>query len=181
MTALLIDAVPRNSFETIAYISFFLKEQAAGFPGAFHVSRRATGAFLGLFMLSRLDGTDELELGTRLIPEAWGSGVSPEGGAALINYTFSVLAADHLVSVTSMHNRSVPLNMAYAGYNYAGNFSLFNHPARRFVLSKSAWEAQGCALVSRNLAMARLRAWQTDFIATDKNWPVQTNVQALKP
>ena len=65
--------------------------------GAWHASRRDTGAFIGWFCLKYAGKSADVEVGYRLLPEAWGRGFATEGAQALVDFGFDELGlrSDH--------------------------------------------------------------------------------------
>jgi RimJ/RimL family protein N-acetyltransferase len=67
----------------------------------------ATGEFIGWFGLRPQEGkpADELELGYRLRPAAWGKEYATEGSRALVDKAFRELGASRVVAYTMTVNR----------------------------------------------------------------------------
>ena len=56
--------------------------------GNWRASRRDTGAFIGWFSLKYIPNTVEVEVGYRLLPDAWGQGFATEGASELVRLWF---------------------------------------------------------------------------------------------
>jgi len=97
------------------------------------------GRFIGLFSLVPIAGSDEVEIGTRLLPHAWGRGYALEGGSALCTHAFATVGLGHLVGLCHPENRSVPPLLERLGFRADGATTHFGKRALRFVLEKSAW------------------------------------------
>lgn len=95
--------------------------------------------FLGFFSLMADLPGDEVEIGTRLLPRAWGRGYALEGGAALCTHAFETLALDGLVGLCHPSNRSVPTLLARLGFQPDGRTSQFGRPALRMRLRREDW------------------------------------------
>lgn len=79
---------------------------SAGGTGMLPVERRGDGAFLGIVGLNRLDWyPEDIEVGWRLRPEAWGQGYATEAGRAWIAHAFDRPGADRVISVPDARNR----------------------------------------------------------------------------
>lgn len=97
------------------------------------------GAFIGFFSLMAELDPAEVEIGTRLLPRAWGRGYALEGGAALCTHAFDTLQLPALVGLCDPRNRSVPPLLARLGFVADGETEQFGNRALRFVLRREAW------------------------------------------
>lgn len=95
--------------------------------------------FIGFFSLMAELDPAEVEIGTRLLPRAWGRGYALEAGAALCEHAFSVLALPQLVGMCDPANRSVPPLLMRLGFVADGEAEQFGRRALRFVLRKQDW------------------------------------------
>ena len=62
--------------------------------GVWHTSRRDTGAFIGFFALNYIGKSTDIEIGYRLLHNAWGLGFATEGATALAHYGFGCIDVD---------------------------------------------------------------------------------------
>ncbi|HST45065.1 MAG TPA: GNAT family N-acetyltransferase [Luteimonas sp.] len=99
----------------------------------------AQGRFLGFFSLMAEFAATEVEIGTRLLPIAWGRGYALEGGAALCTHAFDTLGLPSLLGLCDPHNRSVPPLLARLGFVPDGETEQFGNRALRFILARSEW------------------------------------------
>lgn len=99
----------------------------------------AQDRFLGFFSLMAEFDPDEVEIGARLLPAAWGRGYALEGGAALCTHAFDTLHLTRLVGLCSPGNRSVPPLLERLGFAQTGTTTQFDRPALRFELPREAW------------------------------------------
>jgi RimJ/RimL family protein N-acetyltransferase len=97
------------------------------------------GAFVGFFSLMAELDPDEVEIGTRLLPGAWGRGYALEGGAALCDHAFGTLHLPALLGLCDPRNRPVPPLLARLGFVADGETEQFGHRALRFVLRREDW------------------------------------------
>jgi RimJ/RimL family protein N-acetyltransferase len=74
--------------------------------GVWHASRRDTGAFIGWFSLKYAGKSPDIEIGYRLMPDAWGLGFATEGAAALRDYGFDDVGLARIIGVTHPGNRA---------------------------------------------------------------------------
>jgi RimJ/RimL family protein N-acetyltransferase len=74
--------------------------------GAWRASRRDTGAFIGWFSLKYAGRSSDIEIGYRLVPEAWGLGFATEGASAMRDYGFDDVGLNRIIGVTHPGNRA---------------------------------------------------------------------------
>ena len=74
--------------------------------GIWRASRRDTGAFIGWFSLKYAGRSSDIEIGYRLVPEAWGEGYATEGAAAMRDYGFDDVGLARIIGVTHPGNRA---------------------------------------------------------------------------
>jgi RimJ/RimL family protein N-acetyltransferase len=78
-------------------------------------SRCDTGAFVGWFSLKYAGRSPDIEVGYRLVPQAWGQGFATEGARALVDYGFDDLDLDRIIGVTHPGNRASQRVLMKAG------------------------------------------------------------------
>ncbi|GGJ96292.1 GNAT family N-acetyltransferase [Luteimonas terricola] len=95
--------------------------------------------FIGFFSLMAELAPGEVEIGTRLLPRAWGRGYALEGGAALCGHAFDTLGLPALVGLCDPANRSVPPLLGRLGFKSDGMVEQFGKPALRMRLQRADW------------------------------------------
>ncbi len=88
--------------------------------GSWRASRRDTGAYIGWFSLKYVPDTVEIEVGYRLLPEAWGQGCATEGATELVNYGFDDLGLQRIIGITHPDNAASQRVLQKAGLKDAG-------------------------------------------------------------
>jgi len=101
--------------------------------GAWHASRRDTGAFIGWFCLKYAGRSADVEVGYRLLPEAWGRGFATEGAQALVDFGFDALGLDRIIGVTHPGNKASQRVLMKAGLADADWGRYYNQRMRLFV------------------------------------------------
>lgn len=90
---------------------------------------KKTGKCIGFIGLSYQDYpaafTPAVDIGWRLIPEAWGKGYASEGGRSCLDYAFGRLSLDRIVSVCPRWNINSERVMQRIGMQ---RHSSFKHP-----------------------------------------------------
>lgn len=72
--------------------------------GYWMIESTKTGNFIGWVALKKLDQTDKIEIGYRLLEEHWGNGYASEAAAMLLKYAFHTLNLDEVVAVALEEN-----------------------------------------------------------------------------
>ncbi|MBS0320207.1 MAG: GNAT family N-acetyltransferase [Proteobacteria bacterium] len=74
--------------------------------GTWRAELRDNGAFIGWFSLKYIPRTPDIEVGYRLVHEAWGRGLATEGASALVRYGFETLELERIIGITHAGNRA---------------------------------------------------------------------------
>jgi ribosomal-protein-alanine N-acetyltransferase len=88
--------------------------------GVWHAVRRDTGSFIGWYCLKYCPPTCDVEVGYRLLRQAWGQGFATEGATELVRYGFDDLGVDKIIGVTHPGNRASQRVLMKAGLDDAG-------------------------------------------------------------
>jgi RimJ/RimL family protein N-acetyltransferase len=101
--------------------------------GVWPAEDRASGEFVGWFCLSYVPKTVEVELGYRLLPDAWGYGYATEGAQALVRYGFKTLGLYRIIGLTHPGNTASQCVLQKAGLRDAGWGRYYDRDLRLFV------------------------------------------------
>ncbi|MEJ7669766.1 MAG: GNAT family N-acetyltransferase [Casimicrobiaceae bacterium] len=104
--------------------------------GIWRAARRDSGAFIGWFCLKYMPKSTDVEVGYRLVPEAWGKGFATEGAQALVAYGFDDLGLYKIVGVTHRDNRASQRVLVKAGLNSRGWSRYYARRVRLFVAER---------------------------------------------
>jgi [ribosomal protein S5]-alanine N-acetyltransferase len=99
---------------------------------------RASGRFIGWFSLNYVPKTVEIEVGYRLLPDAWGKGYATEGASALVRYGFEELGLHRIIGVTHPDNAASQRVLQKAGLRDAGWGRYYERDLRVFVAERLA-------------------------------------------
>ena len=88
--------------------------------GSWRASRRDTGAYIGWFTLKYVPDTVEVEIGYRLLREAWGQGFATEGASELVRYGFDTVGLYRIIGLTHRDNVASQRVLMKAGLSPAG-------------------------------------------------------------
>ena len=121
--------------QAVAEILKRVRRSYALYPdlGVWHAQRRDTGDFLGWFCLKYIPRTVEVEVGYRLLPDAWGQGYATEGASALVRYGFSEVGLTRIVGLTHPQNAASQSVLRKAGLRDAGYGHYYGRRLRYFV------------------------------------------------
>src|ERR1700731_1405449 len=98
------DGKPKGRAEAWLMMASYLGHwELRGF-GLWAVEERATGEFIGRIGLLNPEGWPGLEVAWTLVRERWGNGFATEGAKAALEYAFSVLKLDHIISLIHPDN-----------------------------------------------------------------------------
>jgi [ribosomal protein S5]-alanine N-acetyltransferase len=105
--------------------------------GVWPAEEHAGGRFVGWFCLKYIPKTVEVEVGYRLLPEAWGRGFATEGAKALVEYGFNELGLYRIVGVTHPDNAASQRVLQKAGLRDAGWGRYYDRDLRFFVAEQA--------------------------------------------
>ena len=109
--------------------------------GVWHATRRDTGAFIGWYCLKYCPPTCDVEVGYRLLRQAWGQGFATEGATELVHYGFEDLGLGKIIGVTHPGNRASQRVLMKAGLADAGYGRYYGRRLRLFVGHRDARQA----------------------------------------
>lgn len=117
---------------------------AATGVGKIAVERTADNAFLGMCGLSREPWyPDDLEIGWRLDRRHWGQGYATEAALAWLDYAFTILAAERVISITDVPNQRSIAVMGRIGLTFDHEAELAEgddtFSAVIYAISRDAW------------------------------------------
>ena len=104
--------------------------------GIWHTSRRDTGAFIGFFALNYAGKTTDIEIGYRLLRNAWGQGFATEGATALAHYGFDDLGLHRIIGVTHPGNQASQRVLMKAGLADVGWGHYYDRRLRLFAAER---------------------------------------------
>ena len=102
--------------------------------GVWAADERASRRFIGWFCLKYMPNTADVEVGYRLLPEAWGKGYATEGASALVRYGFETLGLYLIIGVTHPGNAASQRVLRKAGLHAAGTTRYWEREVRLFAV-----------------------------------------------
>jgi RimJ/RimL family protein N-acetyltransferase len=106
--------------------------------GTWRASRRDSGAFVGWFSLKYIPNTVEVEVGYRLLPEAWGQGFATEAATELVRYGFDDVGLERIIGVTHPDNLASQRVLRKAGLRDEGWGDYYGWRVRLFAAQRDA-------------------------------------------
>lgn len=100
--------------------------QSRGETGYWIAEERENRSFIGWFALKPLPGTQEHEIGYRLMREKWGRGFATEGSLCLLNYGFGTLDLPQITAVAMPENQASRRVMEKIGMILRGTGIYYN-------------------------------------------------------
>jgi len=99
-----------------------------------------TWRFIGWFSLVHvLDDPSQMEIGARLLPEAWNGSTALDGGEWLLTRAFEQLGREHIFGYCDPANRSAAHCLRVLGFTATGLASYNGHQAAQFLLHHAHW------------------------------------------
>jgi RimJ/RimL family protein N-acetyltransferase len=103
--------------------------------GIWRTSRRDNGAFIGWFSLKYAGKAPEVEIGYRLLPDAWGYGFATEGARALASYGFEDVDLERIIGVTHRDNAASQRVLTKVGMQDQGWGRYYGYRLRLFAMT----------------------------------------------
>jgi RimJ/RimL family protein N-acetyltransferase len=115
------------------------KKYYALYPGLgkWCAEERKSGRFIGWFSLNYVPKTVEVEVGYRLLRDAWGRGFATEGARALVRHGFETLGLYRIIGLTHPDNAASQRVLQKAGLRDAGWGRYYERRLRVFVAERS--------------------------------------------
>lgn len=109
--------------------------------GIWHASAlQPTPEFVGWFNLMPMAGhPGDVEIGSRLLPAAWGSGLALEGGEMLLDHAFDDLGLGRVWGTCHPANRSAQAVLLALGFESLGVMPYEGVPASHYRIDLNRW------------------------------------------
>jgi ribosomal-protein-alanine N-acetyltransferase len=107
--------------------------------GAWHVSRRDDGRFVGWVSLKFAGESPDIEIGYRLVFDAWGAGFATELARSMIQRGFGLLELDRIIGVTHPDNLASQRVLAKVGMRDEGWGRYYDQDLRLFAIDRERW------------------------------------------
>jgi len=106
--------------------------------GLWRASRRDNGAYIGWFCFKYAGRSPDVEVGYRLLHDAWGQGFATEGATALVDWGFDDLGLHRIIGVTHPGNKASQRVLMKAGLADQGWGHYYDKQLRLFAADGSS-------------------------------------------
>ena len=131
---------PSTHEEAVASVERVLKRYAEHpGQGVWHASRRDDGRFIGWISLKFAGASQDVEIGYRLVFDAWGSGFATELSRAMLGRGFDVLGLSRIIGVTHPDNHASQRVLAKVGMRDEGFGRYYDQDLRLFAIDRARW------------------------------------------
>ena len=98
---------------------------------------KESGELIGFAGLKYLDELDEVDIGYRLLPDYWGSGLATEASRAVLDYGFRKLELEESIALALPGNVASIRILEKLGMNYVGMVDYLDLQAARYVIQRN--------------------------------------------
>ena len=109
--------------------------------GIWHATRRDDGRFVGWVSLKPCGDSADIEVGYRLMHDAWGHGFATELARAMIRRGFGEVGLDRIIGVTHPENLASQRVLVKAGLRDEGWGRYYGRDLRLFAVDRATWRA----------------------------------------
>ncbi|HJQ34364.1 MAG TPA: GNAT family N-acetyltransferase [Pyrinomonadaceae bacterium] len=110
--------------------------------GMWAVEEAATGRLAGRIGFLNPEGWPGFELGWTLAPEFWGRGYATEGARRALEYAFTEMGREHVISLIRPDNLPSIRVAERLGERLEGSAQIFGAEARVYGISREEWLAR---------------------------------------
>jgi RimJ/RimL family protein N-acetyltransferase len=107
--------------------------------GHWAVEGKASGRLIGRLGFLNPEGWPAFEIGWTLGKASWGKGYATEGARAALDYAFTELDRDHVISLIHPANRASIAVAERLGESYEGETELMGIPVSIYGISRERW------------------------------------------
>lgn len=107
--------------------------------GVWHASRRDDGRFVGWVSLKHAGDAPDVEVGYRLMRDAWGQGFATELARAMLRRGFGELGLPRIIGVTHPENLASQRVLLKIGLRDEGWGRYYGRDLRLFAVAREAW------------------------------------------
>ena len=114
----------------------------AALPSQFAVFEHGAERMLGYcgFFLQEVDGAEEIEIGYRLHPDAWGRGFATEAAQAVRDHAFRDLGLERVISIIHPDNHASERVARKNGMTREKSTTFRGFAVNIFAISRAEWE-----------------------------------------
>jgi RimJ/RimL family protein N-acetyltransferase len=136
VTKFLGEGRPLSRFEAWRSMAMILGHWQLRGYGPWAVEERATGNLVGRIGFFNPEGWPGFELGWVLGRESWGKGYASEGARRALDYAFTEMGRDHVISLIAPENTASIKVAERLGEKVEGQTELFDHAVLIYGVSR---------------------------------------------
>ena len=136
VTRFLGEGRPLSRFEAWRSMAMILGHWQLRGYGPWAVEERATGNLIGKIGFFYPEGWPDFELGWVLGRESWGKGYASEGARRALDYAFTEMGRDHVISLIHPENTASIKVAERLGERIEGQTELFDHAVLIYGISR---------------------------------------------
>jgi RimJ/RimL family protein N-acetyltransferase len=110
--------------------------------GLWHASRQDDGRFVGWVSLKPCGDSPDIEIGYRLMHDAWGQGFATELARAMVRRGFDEVGLERIIGVTHPDNAASQRVLAKAGMRDEGWGRYYGRDLRLFAIDRAMWRVR---------------------------------------
>ncbi|HYO16062.1 MAG TPA: GNAT family N-acetyltransferase [Thermoanaerobaculia bacterium] len=123
------------------HLAFLLGHWHLGKPGMWAMERKGDGAFLGLVGYAEPEGWPGFELGGVLARRFWGRGYAAEGARAALDYAFTLLKKERVISLVHPENHASIRVVERLGERLQARIEHQGREMLCYGIDRESWEA----------------------------------------
>lgn len=132
---------PFSRLETWRHMAFLVGHWQLRGYGHWAVEEKASGRLIGRMGFLNPEGWPGFEVGWTLARERWGRGYASEGARRMLDYAFTEMDRDHVISLIHPENRASIKVAERMGEKVEGETELMGVPLLIYGISRDAWRA----------------------------------------
>lgn len=130
-----------NHLETWRHMAFIVGHWCLRGYGLWAVEERASGRLVGRIGFINPEGWPGFELGWTLARECWGKGYATEGARAALEYAFTKMNREHVISLIHPDNLASIKVAERLGEKVKGTTELFGNELFIYGIDRETWRA----------------------------------------
>ena len=109
--------------------------------GHWAVEEKASGQLIGRLGFLNPEGWPGFEIGWTIARESWGKGYATEGARRALDYAFTEMGRDHVISLIHPENRASIKVAERLGETHEGETEVLGMPVLIYGISRGKWES----------------------------------------
>ncbi|HSS49856.1 MAG TPA: GNAT family N-acetyltransferase [Thermoanaerobaculia bacterium] len=142
VTRYLLGGVPWDRDRSWRHLAFTLGHWQLGGSGMWAVEQKETGTFVGMIGFAGPEGWAGFELAWKLVRRWWGNGYATEGARAALDYAFTVLTKDRVISLIHPENLASIRVAERLGESLQGRTELMGEERLVYRIDKEGYSAR---------------------------------------